>query len=68
MGVASRDAASDQRGFPRLESVVRVDGGTARKLATVRRRVDVHGLAVGGGFLWLADNEAGLLLRLPTGA
>ena len=39
--------------------------GTVTTVATARGRVDVHGLAVGLGYVWLADNTSGFLYRLP---
>jgi hypothetical protein len=44
---------------------VKTDGAVSTA-ATVRGRVDVHGLAAGFGSVWLADNTAGFIYRLPT--
>jgi hypothetical protein len=40
--------------------------GTVTTVASARGRIDVHGLAVGLGSVWLADNRDGFLYRLPT--
>ena len=66
--VPVRTAAADPRGFPTIGRVVRVDPrtGAARTVSTARGSVDVHGLAAGGRFVWLADNTNGRLHRLPA--
>jgi DNA-binding beta-propeller fold protein YncE len=62
-----RTAAVDQRGFPTMTAVRRVTpGGVVSTAATARGRVDVHGLTIGSGAVWLADNTAGFLYRLRT--
>ena len=54
-------------GLPTLTAVRRVTAsGTVTTVATARGRVDVHGLALGLGSVWLADNTAGFLYRLST--
>ena len=40
--------------------------GSVKTVATARGRVDVHGLAVGLGSVWIADNTSGLLYRLAA--
>ena len=52
----------------RIARSLRVDPGTGtvRTVSTAPGRVDVHGLAAGGGFVWLADNAAGRLHRLAA--
>jgi hypothetical protein len=40
--------------------------GAVTTVATALGRVDVHGLAVGLGSVWLADNTSGVLYRLPA--
>jgi hypothetical protein len=65
--VPVRTAAVDRRGFPTMTAVRRVaTDGSVSTAATARGRVDVHGLAVGLGAVWLADNTSGVLYRLPT--
>ena len=65
--VPVRTAAVDRTGFPTMTAVRRVTAdGTVSTVATARGRVDVHGLAAGLGFVWLADNTSGFLYRLPT--
>jgi hypothetical protein len=62
-----RTEAVDQTGFPTTAAVRRVTSdGTVTTVASARGRVDVHGLAVGLGSVWLADNRDGFLYRLPT--
>ena len=62
-----RTAAVDRTGFPTMTAVRRVTtAGAVTTVATARGRVDVHGLAVGLGSVWLADNTSGFLYRLPT--
>jgi hypothetical protein len=64
--VPVRTAAVDRTGFPTMTAVRRVTtAGTVTTVATARGRVDVHGLAVGLGYVWLADNTSGFLYRLP---
>jgi hypothetical protein len=64
--VPVRTAAVDRTGFPTMTAVRRVTtAGAVTTVATARGRVDVHGLAVGLGSVWLADNTAGFLYRLP---
>jgi DNA-binding beta-propeller fold protein YncE len=62
-----RTPATDRTGFPTMTAIRRVTtDGTVSTAATARGRVDVHGLAVGLGSVWLADNTSGFLYRLPT--
>jgi hypothetical protein len=66
--VPSRSAAVDPTGLPTMETIRRVDPATrtATVVARPTSRLDVHGLAAGGGSVWIADNRSGLLYRLPT--
>jgi DNA-binding beta-propeller fold protein YncE len=65
--VPVRSAAVDRTGFPTMTAVRRVaPDGRVKTAATARGRVDVHGLAVGLGSVWIADNTSGLLYRLAT--
>jgi hypothetical protein len=66
--VPVRSAAVDPTGFPTMESLRRVSAATAgvTTAATVSGRVDVHGLQVRGGFLWIADNRSGIVYRVRT--
>jgi hypothetical protein len=65
--VPVRTPAVDRTGFPTMTAVRRVTtSGTVTTVATARSRVDVHGLAVGLGSVWLADNTSGFLYRLPA--
>jgi streptogramin lyase len=66
--VATRSLAVDQSGFPTMDTLLRVSASTG-SVATVARptgRLDVHGLAAGGGAVWIADNTGGYLYRVPT--
>jgi len=65
--VPTRNAAVDQTGFPTMDSLKRVSVAT-RGVATVTQptsRLDVHGLVVANGALWIADNRRGYLYRVP---
>jgi hypothetical protein len=65
--VPVRTEAVDRTGFPTMTAVRRVTpDGTVTTAASARGRVDVHGLAVGLGSVWLGDNTSGLVYRLPT--
>jgi hypothetical protein len=66
--VPVRSAAVDQSGFPTMEALRRVTASTKEvsTVATASGRVDVHGLQAQAGFLWIADNTAGVLLRVKT--
>ena len=65
--VPVRTAAVDRTGFPTMTAVRRVAAdGSVKTVATARGRVDVHGLAVGLGSVWIADNTSGFLYRLAT--
>lgn len=66
--VPVRSTVVDPTGFPTMEALRRVTAST-RAVTTVARasgRIDVHGLEARAGFLWLADNRAGVLYRLRT--
>jgi hypothetical protein len=64
--VPSRSAAVDPTGFPTMEALRRVaPNGAMTTVARARGRLDVHGLASGGPWLWLADNTGGFLYRVP---
>jgi hypothetical protein len=61
-----RSRSVDRSGFPTMTAVRRVTAaGRVTTVATARGRVDVHGLAVGLGSVWVADNTGGFLYRLP---
>jgi hypothetical protein len=65
--VPTRTAEVDQRGFPTMTALKRISAstGAVSTLVQARGRVDVHGLAAAGGYVWLADNTNGFLYRLP---
>jgi hypothetical protein len=67
--VPTRNAAVDQTGFPTMDALRRVSTTTGQ-VTTVSRpttRLDVHGITVAGGAIWIADNRRGRLYRVPTG-
>ena len=66
--VPVRSAAVDSTGFPTMEALRRIDASTREvtTIATASGRVDVHGLQAQAGFLWIADNTAGVLFRFKT--
>src|SRR5919197_2190287 len=61
----TRSAAVDARGFPTMDALksVSASSGEVSVVARTTGRVDVHGLAVQGGVLWIADNTKGRLYR-----
>jgi virginiamycin B lyase len=66
--VPSRNTAVDPTGFPTMDALRRVSAATG-EVTTVTRstgRLDVHGLASQGRFLWLADNTDGFLYRIAA--
>jgi streptogramin lyase len=65
--VPVRSAAVDQSGFPTMDALRRVSpAGAVKTVVRPTGRVDVHGLVAAGGSVWLADNTAGVLYRVPT--
>jgi streptogramin lyase len=65
--VPVRTAAVDRTGFPTMTALRRVTtGGSVTTAATASGRVDIHGLAAGRGYVWLADNTGGYLYRIAT--
>lgn len=67
--VPARSREVDQRGFPTMEALRRVSISSGAVSTVVRptRRLDVHGLAVSLGAVWLADNRRGYLYGVPAG-
>jgi hypothetical protein len=43
---------------------VSVSSGAVSTVVRSSGRLDVHGLAVAGGAVWIADNRAGMLYRV----
>jgi streptogramin lyase len=67
--VPTRSAEVDQRGFPTMDALKRVSMTTGA-VTTVSRptsRLDVNGLVADAGAVWIADNRAGRLYRIPAG-
>ena len=66
--VPARSPAVDASGLPTMEALRKVSASThaVSTVSTATGRVDVHGIAVRGDFLWLADNRSGLLYRIKT--
>jgi DNA-binding beta-propeller fold protein YncE len=64
--VPTRSAAVDARGFPTMDALKRVSASSGAVSTVVRPagRVDVHGLAVQSGAVWIADNTRGRLYRI----
>ncbi len=64
--VPSRSDAVDPTGFPTMDALRRVSASTGQMTTVARAsgRLDVHGLQAQGGYVWLADNRAGLLYRV----
>ena len=63
--VPSRSAEVDATGLPTMETLRRVEpGGRVTTVARPNGRLDVHGLRAAGGFVWLADNTAGVVYRV----
>src|SRR6187551_692922 len=65
--VPARAAAADQRGFPTMAALRRVDAATGKVSTPGRasRRVDVHGLVPYRAGVLLADNTGGRLYAVP---
>jgi YVTN family beta-propeller protein len=66
--VPARAAAADQRGFPTMAALRRVDAATGKVSTPGRasRRVDVHGLVPYRGGVLFADNTGGRLYTVPS--
>ena len=64
--VPVRSAVVDATGFPTMETLRRVSAVTRQvtTAATASGRLDVHGLQASGGFVWIADNRAGVVFRV----
>src|SRR5256885_4577791 len=67
--IPTRSAEVDQTGFPTMAALKRVSlsTGAVAMVSEPTRRLDVHGLAVSGGAVWLADNRRGYLYRVRAG-
>ena len=67
--IPTRSAEVDQSGFPTMEALRRVStsSGAVSSIAKPTTRLDVHGLAVANGRVWIADNRRGYLYSIPTG-
>lgn len=67
--IPTRSDAVDQSGFPTMETLKRVSisSGAVSTAATPTTRLDVNGLAAANGAVWIADNRAGRLYRVPAG-
>jgi hypothetical protein len=65
--VPARAAAADQRGFPTMSALRRVDPATGKVTtpAHANRRIDVHGLVPYLSGVLLADNTGGRLYSVP---
>ena len=67
--IRTRSAAADERGFPTMDALKRVSSSSeaVTTVAEPTSRLDVNGLAVAGGSVWIADNRRGYLYSIPTG-
>ena len=64
--VPARSAATDQCGFPTMEALRKVSpSGKVTTVSEPLDRVDVHGLTADDSAVWLADNTAGIVYRVP---
>jgi len=66
--IPTRSAATDQRGFPTMAALRRVSV-SSELVATVTEptsRLDVNGLGVANGAVWIADNRRGRLYRVQA--
>ena len=65
----TRNAATDEQGFPTMDALKRVSvvSETVSTIARPSRRVDVHGFAVTAAAVWIADNRRGYLYRVRAG-
>jgi hypothetical protein len=66
--VPTRSDAVDRSGFPTMDALKRVSTstGAVSTFARPTGRLDVHGIAVGDGAVWIADNTGGRLYRVPA--
>jgi hypothetical protein len=65
--VPTRSPAVDAGGFPTMDALKRISATTGDVEVVVRPegRVDVHGLVVAAGRVWLSDNTNGRLYDVP---
>jgi streptogramin lyase len=65
--VPTRSATVDAGGFPTMDALKRVSAttGDVEVVARPEGRVDVHGLVVTAGRVWLSDNTNGRLYDIP---
>jgi streptogramin lyase len=66
--VPARNAEIDPTGFPTMDALRRVSAasGEVTTFGRASGRIDVHGLASQGRFLWIADNTDGFLYRIAA--
>jgi outer membrane protein assembly factor BamB len=67
--IPARSEEVDRSGFPTMAALERVSvsSGAVSTVARPTRRLDVHGLAVANGRVWIADNRRGYLYSVLTG-
>jgi streptogramin lyase len=67
--VATRSVEVDAAGFPSMDALVHValPAGEASTVSRPTGRLDVHGLTVANGAVWIADNRRGYVYRVPAG-
>jgi hypothetical protein len=66
--VPTRSAEVDPTGFPTMDALKRVatSNGAVTTVAQPSGRLDVNGLTVAAGAVWIADNRSGRLYRVPA--
>ena len=64
--IPTRSEAVDQSGFPTMAALKRVSisSGILSTVGEPTRPIDVHGLAIAAGAVWIADNRRGYLYRV----
>jgi hypothetical protein len=65
--IPTRSDEVDRRGFPTMKALKRVSAssGAVPTISQPTGRLDVRGLAVRNGTIWIADNTNGVLYRMP---
>jgi streptogramin lyase len=66
--IPTRSVEVDPTGFPTMDALKRVSvaSGAVTTVARPGSRLDVNGLVAAAGAVWLADNRAGALYRVPA--
>jgi hypothetical protein len=66
--IPTRSEATDRQGFPTMDALKRVSVSTEAVSTTAQPtgRLDVNGLTIARGAVWIADNRRGYLYRVPV--